>query len=48
MFSLQWNIEQIVTPLLVSVFSTIICEVFVLIVEHIKKPHFFIDIRDFG
>lgn len=43
MFSLQWNIENIVVPLLVSVIAAILAEVFVQIIEHIKKPQFFID-----
>lgn len=43
MFSLQWNIENIIAPLLVSVVATILAEVFVHSVEHLKKPHFFVD-----
>lgn len=43
MFSLQWNIENIVAPLLVSVVATILAEVFIQMVEHLKKPHFFVD-----
>lgn len=38
MFSLQWNIENIVAPLLVSVVATILAEVFIQMVEHLKKP----------
>ena len=43
MFSLQWNIENIIAPLFVSVVATILAEVFVHSVEHLKKPHFFVD-----
>ena len=37
MFSLQWNIENIIAPLFVSVVATILAEVFVHSVEHLKN-----------
>ena len=48
MFSLQWNIENIIAPLFVSVVATILAEVFVHSVEHLKKPHFFVDFLIFS
>ena len=48
MFSLQWNIENIIASLFVSVFATILAEVFVHSVEHLKKPHFFVDFLIFS
>jgi len=47
MFSLQWNIENIFAPLFVTIAGAILCEVFRCFVEHIKKPHFFVDILNF-
>ena len=44
MFSLQWNIENIIAPLFVTIVGAILCGVFRCFVEHIKKPHFFVDI----
>lgn len=40
MFSLQWNIENIVAPLVIGVVVTIFSEFFVQYVEHIKKLNF--------
>lgn len=45
MFSLQWNIENIIAPLFVTMAGAILCEVFRCFVEHIKKPHFFVDFQ---
>ncbi|EOS54857.1 hypothetical protein C814_03350 [Anaerotruncus sp. G3(2012)] len=47
MFSLQWNIENIIAPLFVTMAGAILCEVFRCFVEHIKKPHFFVDFLNF-
>lgn len=43
MFTLQWNMENFIAPLAVVLSAEILTWGFVQIVEHIKKPHFFID-----
>jgi hypothetical protein len=47
LFTSQWNIENFFAPLAVMLTGEILMWFFVQIVEHIKKPHFFIDKRDF-
>ena len=47
MFSLQWNIENIIAPLLVSVVATILAEVFVHSVEHLKNLIFLLTFSSF-
>lgn len=47
MFTLQWYIENYFVPLAVVLTGEILKWFFVQIVEHIKKPHFFIDKRGF-
>lgn len=43
MFTLQWNMENIIAPIFVGVVLTIFGVVFEHFVECFKKPHFFID-----
>ena len=43
LFALQWNIENLIAPIICSLISNIMMWFFVQLVEHIKKPHFFVD-----
>jgi len=44
LFTLQWYIENCLAPILVCLTCEFLMWFFVQIGEHIKKPHFFIDI----
>jgi len=43
LFTLQWNIENLIAPIFVNLVGAILMWFFVQLVEHIKKPHFFVD-----
>jgi len=42
-YTLQWNIENIIAPIIVGVFLLIFEVLFEHFVECLKKPHFFVD-----
>ena len=48
MFTLKWILENLIAPLVVALIVGILKQIFVQIVEHIKKRHFGVDMQGFA